>query len=204
MAGQLGSGADAPRPGAPRDLRTDRLWLRRWRPADLAPFAALNSDTRVMEYFSAVLSAEESNRMGSRIEAHFEERGFGLWAIEIPNVTSFAGFIGLTVARFEARFTPCVEIGWRLARHAWGHGYATEAARAALAFGFRDAGLDEIVSFTTVANVRSRRVMERLGMTRSPADDFEMPRLPAGHAQRPHVLYRLRASAWAERTDGPE
>ena len=202
MAGQLGSGADAPRPGAPRELRTDRLWLRRWRPADLAPFAALNSDARVMEYFSAVLSAEESNRMGSRIEAHFEERGFGLWAIEIPNVTSFAGFIGLTVARFEARFTPCVEIGWRLAHEHWGRGYATEGAQATLEFGFTALGLQEVVSFTTAGNMRSRRVMEKLGMSHDPADDFDYPLLPDGHPLRRHVLYRWLAGPGERHREG--
>lgn len=175
----------------PRELWTDRLWLRRWRPADLAPFAALNADTRVMEYFAAVLSAEESNKMVSRIEAHFEERGFGLWAIEIPSVTSFAGFIGLSVARFEARFTPCVEIGWRLAHEYWGRGYATEGARAALECGFAALGLDEVVSFTTAGNMRSRRVMEKLGMVHDPADDFDYPSMPDGHPLRRHVLYRM-------------
>jgi len=155
-----------------------------------------------MEYFSAVLSAEESNRMGSRIEAHFEERGFGLWAIEIPNVTSFAGFIGLTVARFEARFTPCVEIGWRLAHEHWGRGYATEGAQATLEFGFTALGLEEVVSFTTAGNMRSRRVMEKLGMSHDPADDFDYPLLPDGHPLRRHVLYRWLAGPGERHREG--
>ena len=148
-----------------------------------------------MEYFSAVLSAEESNRMVSRIEAHFEERGFGLWAIEIPNVTSFAGFIGLTVARCEARFTPCVEIGWRLAAGHWGRGYASEAARAALEHGFVTLGLDEIVSFTALPNLRSQAVMRRIGM-HDRGEMFEHPGVAPGHPLRPHCLYRLARREW--------
>jgi ribosomal-protein-alanine N-acetyltransferase len=133
-----------------------------------------------------------------RIEGHFAEHGYGLWAVEVrPHdgapVTGFVGFVGLAVPAFEAAFTPCVEIGWRLARGAWGQGYATEGARAALRFGFDVAGIDEIVSFTTVENARSRAVMGRLGMTRDPADDFEHPGLPVEDPLRPHVLYRLAA-----------
>src|SRR5262245_18948445 len=120
----------------PRELRADRLLLRRWRAEDRAPFAALNADPRVMEHFPSILSREESDARVASIEAHFEQHDFGLWAVEIPNVAAFAGFIGLAVTRFTAHFTPCVEIGWRLAAASWGHGYATEGARAALAFGF--------------------------------------------------------------------
>ena len=174
----------------PRELRTDRLYLRRWLPADLAPFAALNADPRVMEHFPAVLSGDESDSRAARNEAHFERHGFGLWAVEIPGVAPFAGFVGLAVPGFEAHFTPCVEIGWRLAVEHWGRGYATEAARAALAFGFESLGLKEIVSSTVPDNVRSRRVMERIGMIHNPADDFDHPLLPAGHPLRRHVLYR--------------
>lgn len=177
-------------------LTTPRLRLREWRDADLPVFAALNADPRVMEFFSQRLDRSASDALVGRIREHFTRHGFGLWAVEAPGVADFIGFAGLSVPRFQAHFTPCVEIGWRLAAHAWGHGYATEAARAALAFGFREAGLEGIVSFTTVANTPSRRVMERLGMTRSLADDFEMPLLPEGHPLRPHVLYRLRRSDW--------
>jgi len=173
----------------PRELRTDRLWLRAWRPADLTPFAALNADARVMEHFPAALSREASDALALRIQHHFATRGYGLWAVEIPAVVSFAGFIGLAVPRFEAHFTPCVEIGWRLAAEHWGFGYATEGARAVLGFGFAELGLDEIVSFTVPGNVRSRRVMEKIGMVRDPADDFDHPTLAAGH--RRHVLYRI-------------
>jgi RimJ/RimL family protein N-acetyltransferase len=176
----------------PRELRTDRLWLRRWLLEDRAPFAKLNSDPRVMEFFPGALSREESDARADGIDAHFERHGFGLWAVEIPGVTRFAGFIGLSIPRFEAHFTPCVEIGWRLDALHWNQGYATEGARAALAFGFGSLQAEEIVSFTVPANVRSRRVMEKIGMTHSPGDDFDHPLLPEGHPLRRHVLYRLR------------
>lgn len=179
----------------PRDLRTDRLWLRRWLARDLAPFAALNADPRVMEHFAAVLTREDSDALASRIEAHFEQHGFGLWAVEIPSVTPFAGFIGLSVAGFEAPFTPCVEIGWRLAPDHWGLGYATEGARAALDFAFSELGLDEVVSFTVPGNLRSRRVMEKIGMVHHPADDFDHPVRSDGQPPRRHVLYRIARQA---------
>ena len=172
-------------------LRTDRLILRRWLPADLAPFAALNADPLVMAYFPAPLSRAESDAFASRIEAAFEELGFGLWAVEIPTIASFAGFIGLSVPRFEAPFTPCVEIGWRLAREYWGLGYAPEGARIVLDFAFKALGLDEVVSFTTAGNLRSRRVMEKIGMLHDSADDFDHPSHPDGHRLRRHVLYRM-------------
>jgi len=173
-------------------LTTDRLILRPWRPTDLAAFAALNADPRVMEFLPKLLDRSESDTMAARIAAHFAEHGFGLWAVEASGVAEFIGGIGLSVPRFQAHFTPCVEVGWRLAFEHWGHGYATEAARAALDFGFDQVGLQEIVSFTVPANHRSRRVMERLGMTQSRADDFDHPALPEGHALRRHVLYRIR------------
>jgi RimJ/RimL family protein N-acetyltransferase len=173
------------------ELQTDRLRLRRWLPADREPFAALNAAPRVVEHLPGPLSRDESDAAIERIEAHFEQHGFGLWAVEIRGVAPFAGFIGLSVPRFEAHFTPCVEVGWRLAAEHWGHGYATAGARAALAFGFREIGLEEIVSFTVPGNVRSRRVMEKIGMTHDPEDDFDHPLLPAGHPLRRHVLYRI-------------
>jgi RimJ/RimL family protein N-acetyltransferase len=175
----------------PREIQTERLRLRRWLPADREPFAALNADPRVVEYLPAALSREESDARAARIEAHFDRHGFGLWAVEILQVAPFAGFVGLGIASFEAPFTPCVEISWRLAASYWGHGYATEGARAVLAFGFEALQLEEIVSFTVPNNLRSRRVMERIGMIHNPADDFEHPGLPAGHWLRRHVLYRI-------------
>lgn len=144
-----------------------------------------------MEHFPAPLSRAQSDDLIEAIEAGFEVNGFGLWALELRESGEFIGFTGLAVPSFEAHFTPAVEVGWRLARSAWGRGYATEAARAALAFGFEQAGLDEIVSLTTVGNRRSRAVMERLGMTHDPAGDFDHPGIPVGHPQRRHVLYRL-------------
>ncbi|MEX2027016.1 MAG: GNAT family N-acetyltransferase [Pirellulaceae bacterium] len=175
----------------PRELRTDRLLLRHWRPEDREPFAALNADPRVVEFLPGPLSRAESDERAARFEAHLEEHSFGLWAVEVVGVVPFAGFIGLSIPRFEAPFMPCVEIGWRLAAEHWGRGYATEGARAALAFGFERLSLDEIVSFTVPDNVRSRRVMEKIGMTRSSDDDFDHPLLPEGHRLRRHVLYRL-------------
>jgi RimJ/RimL family protein N-acetyltransferase len=151
----------------------------------------MNADPRVMEFFPKLLDRAESDALAARIRDAFARRGFGLWAVEVPGVADFIGFVGLTVPHFEAHFTPCVEIGWRLARDHWGHGYASEAARAALDFGFWHLGLHEIVSFTTEANQRSRAVMERIGMIRSPADDFDYPALPEGHPLRRHVLYRV-------------
>lgn len=175
----------------PSEIRTDRLLLRRWTPEDRAPFAAMNADPRVMEHFPALLSREESDALASRIEAHFEQHGFGLWAVQIVDAAPFAGFIGLSIPRFEAHFTPCVEIGWRLAADCWGQGYATEGARAALAIGFESLRLDEIVSFTAVGNLRSRRVMEKIGMMNDPGGEFDHPVLPPGHRLRRHVLYRI-------------
>ena len=179
-------------PGARPDvvLRTARLILRGWRQADRAPFAAMNADPAVMAHFPAPLSRVESHALADAIAAHHAARGFGLWALEIPDVASFAGFVGLSVPSFTAAFTPCVEIGWRLARAHWGLGYATEAAHAVLVHAWDALGLDEVVSFTTAGNARSRAVMTRLGMRYDPADDFDHPRLPEGHPLRRHVLYR--------------
>jgi len=144
-----------------------------------------------MEHFPSTLARTESDAFADGIEAGFEERGCGLWAVEIPGEAEFIGYVGLALHDFPAHFTPAVEIGWRLAREYWGRGFATEAARAAVADGFERVGLDEIVSFTVPANVRSVGVMERLGMSHDPADDFDHPRIPAGHPLRRHVLYRL-------------
>jgi RimJ/RimL family protein N-acetyltransferase len=180
-------------------LTTARLRLRQWREEDLAPFAALNADPQVMEFFPKVLTRAESDAVAGRIRDHFVRHGFGLWAVEVRGAAVFVGFVGLAVPSFDAHFTPCVEIGWRLAREHWGHGYATEAATAALAFGFVDRALEEIVAFTVPANIPSRRVMGRLGMRRSPADDFEHPAIAEGHPLRSHVLYRLRRADWKPR-----
>jgi len=172
-------------------LTTDRLVLRRWKQADRAPFARMNHDPAVMRFMPAALSAQESDRLIERIEAHFEEHGFGLWAAELRENAEFIGYIGLLIPRFEAAFTPCVEIGWRLAAAYWNRGLATEGARAVVRHAFDVVRLQALVSFTAPANAPSRRVMEKLGMTHDPAEDFDHPMLPAGHPLRQHVLYRL-------------
>ncbi len=176
-------------------LTTPRLRLRPWRDDDLPAFAALNADPRVMEFFPKLLTQAESEASAAAIRENGKLRGFGLWAVEIVDSAPFIGFVGLSVPRFEAHFTPCVEIGWRLAFEHWHNGYATEAARAAVRFGFEQLNLKEIVSFTVPENRRSRRVMERLGMTHDPAEDFDHPMLPLGHPLRRHVLYRLPGQA---------
>ena len=175
----------------PPVLSTPRLRLRPWRESDLAPFAALNADPAVMEHFPSVLAREESDAMARRIMARIEERGWGNWAVEVAGGEPFIGFTGLSAPAFEAHFTPCVEVGWRLARSAWGKGYATEAARAALAYGFGELGLAEIVSFTALSNRRSMAVMERIGMRRD--GEFDHPKLDAASPLRRHVLYRIAA-----------
>ena len=179
------------------ELETERLLLRRWREEDREPFAAINADPLVMEHFPAISSRDESDAIVERIESHFDRRGFGLWAVEVRRGAPFVGFVGLWTPTFEAHFTPAVEVGWRLGRDHWGYGYATEAARAAVDHGFEEHQLHEIVAFTVPGNFRSRRVMERLGMTHDPADDFEHPGIPAGHPLRRHVLYRLARPAEA-------
>ncbi|WP_252374843.1 MULTISPECIES: GNAT family N-acetyltransferase [unclassified Nonomuraea] len=173
-------------------METERLIMRRWRESDHAPFAAMNADPEVMEHFPATLTREQSDTMVGRIEEGFDRHGFGLWALEVRGSGLFIGFAGLVWQRFDAPFLPAVEVGWRLARPAWGHGYAIEAARRAVTFAFAEAGLDALISMTAVGNVRSRAVMERLGMTRDPAEDFDHPGVPEGSPLRRHVLYRLR------------
>lgn len=171
-------------------ITTDRLLLRRWRREDRAPFAEINADSRVMEFYRKRLSPEESDALVDRIEAHFEREGFAPFAAELRESGEFIGYIGLWVPSFQAPFAPCVEIGWRLAAGHWGRGLASEGARAALLWGFESLGLPEIVSFAVAANVRSIRVMQKIGMTRDEAGDFDHPDLPPGHPLRRHVLYR--------------
>ena len=183
-------------------LTTERLILRRWQESDRDPFARLNGNPEVMSHFRSPLTRAESDAMIDRIEVRFEERGYGLWAVERRDDGMFLGFTGLGYHDFAAPFTPCVEVGWRFDRFAWGHGYATEAAREALRFGFEDAALEEIVSFTAVSHSASRRVMERIGMHRDPTDDFEYPNLPVDHPFRPHVLYRLARGEWVKHDPG--
>jgi RimJ/RimL family protein N-acetyltransferase len=170
---------------------TERLILRHWLHSDRQPFSRLNADPRVMQFMPRALTVEESNTLADRIEAHFREHGFGVCAAELRRDHSFVGFIGLAVPSFEAHFTPCVEIGWRLAAEYWGQGLATECAREMVRYASEQLRLNALVSFTVPANTRSRRVMEKLGMLRNPADDFDHPALPGGHPLRKHVLYRM-------------
>jgi RimJ/RimL family protein N-acetyltransferase len=174
-------------------LTTDRLLLRRWHESDRAAFAALNADPEVMRYFPSTRTRAESDALVDRLDAAIEADGFGLWAVERRDSGAFVGFVGLSRPTFDPALVGQVEIGWRLAREAWGQGVATEAAREVVRFAFDPSGADlpALVSFTAATNEPSRRVMRRLGMTHDPADDFEHPALPRGHALRPHVLYRL-------------
>jgi ribosomal-protein-alanine N-acetyltransferase len=180
-------------------IRTDRLLLRRWTDADLAPFAAMNADPAVMQHLQGSMSDEASDAFANRIELHWAQHGWGLWAVEVPDIAPFVGYVGLWPADYVA--DGMVEVGWRLASAHWGQGYATEAAREALRFGFTDVGLAEIVSFTVRQNIRSRRVMERIGLVRDPAGDFEHPRVdPAAYPHLvPHVFYRLSRADWRAR-----
>jgi ribosomal-protein-alanine N-acetyltransferase len=180
-----------PVPEAPQII-TERLLLRHWNPDDRDRFAALNADPDVMAYFPAPLSRPESDALLDRIEDHCRLHGYGFWALQHRDTGELLGLTGLAAVNFPAPFTPAVEIGWRLARSAWGHGYATEAARAALAHGFTTLGLTQIVAFTAATNLRSQAVMQRLHMTHDPRDDFDHPLLPAAHRLRRHVLHRAR------------
>ena len=172
-------------------LETERLLLRDWCDSDLDPFAALNADRRVMEFFPATLDRAESDRLAANIRSRLAQQGHGLYAVEVKDSGRFVGFVGFNRPSFEAPFLPAIEIGWRLAFTAWGQGYATEAALACLAYGFSTLGFDEVVSFTALPNKRSIAVMERIGMTRDADGDFDHPSMPEGHALRRHLLYRM-------------
>ncbi len=176
--------------------RSERLLLRQWRDADRRPFAALNADPEVMRYFPSTVEAAVSDALLDHCRDAIEREGWGLWAVEVQATAQLIGFVGLNRPVWEAPFTPCTEIGWRLARSAWGQGYATEAARVALEVAFDVIGLDEVVSFTAVVNRPSRAVMCRLGMIHDPSEDFDHPMVDEGHPLRRHVLYRLGRDEW--------
>jgi RimJ/RimL family protein N-acetyltransferase len=178
------------------NLLTPRLALRSWRDGDEAPMLAMSTDPEVMRYFPRVMTPEEVSAFIVRQRSLLAAGKPGLYAVDRRDDGSFIGFVGLATQTFDAPFTPAVEVGWRLVGAAWGHGFATEAARAALRHGFEDLGLPEVVSMTAVLNERSIAVMRRLGMHRDPADDFDHPRVPEGHEVRRHVLYRLRLDEW--------
>ena len=178
------------------ELRTSRLLLRPWREADLSAFAALNADPEVRRWFPGTLTRDESDAQAMRIQEHFVAHQFGFWAVEVPGIASFVGFVGLKHVTFAAPFAPAVEAGWRLSRDHWGHGYATEAARATLSHGFGPLGLTEIVAFAVPGNLSSLRVMERIGMQQDPGGDFDHSALPKGHMLQRHVLYRAKREDW--------
>ena len=178
-------------------LTGPRVKLRQWEEADFDSLAAMNANAEVMEFFPNPLTREQSRVMFDKLRSLIDERRWGLWAVEIQG--ELAGFTGLAKVVFAAHFTPCVEIGWRFHRKFWGQGHATEAARIALRFAFQDLRLEEVVSFTSLLNKRSQRVMERLGMTTNPKDNFQHPNIPAGHRLSEHVLYRIRNSSPEER-----
>jgi ribosomal-protein-alanine N-acetyltransferase len=180
------------------ERRTERLLLRGWQNSDRRAFAAMNADLDVMRHFPSTLRTEQSDEMVDRHMQHWSERGYGLWAVQRLDNDEFIGFVGLHAPSFQAHFTPCVEVGWRLAHAHWGNGFAPEAALEALAFAFSEVSLpgDEVVSFTTAGNTNSRRVMEKLGLRRDPADDFDHPALTHWEGRR-HVLYRMHRSQWA-------
>jgi RimJ/RimL family protein N-acetyltransferase len=176
------------------EIHTERLTLRPWREADREPFAAMCADSRVMEYFESPLTRDESERAILRMNAHIAEHGFGFWAVEERASGAFAGMNGLKRTDFEAAFTPAVELGWRLRHGAWGRGFASEAARACLAFAFQELKLPDVVAIAAIRNLRSRAVMERIGMSRNPDEDFIHPKMPPDHALQPCVLYRMKAA----------
>ena len=177
------------------EFNTDRLLLRQWHASDREPFASLNADPKVMEFFPAPLDRSASDAMADRCQTLIAERGWGFWAAELRNTNEFIGFVGLHIPSAELPFSPCIEIGWRLAFQSWGKGFATEAARGALRVGFEQLGLPEILSFSAVRNTRSRAVMARLGM-RQAATTFEHPSVPADSELRQHCLYRLSREHW--------
>ncbi|MDR5758760.1 GNAT family N-acetyltransferase [Caballeronia sp. LZ035] len=177
-------------------IETKRLRLRSWTQSDKPAFRKMNADTRVMEHYPAPLSHAESDALFDRICAHHEKHGFGFHVVELSATSTFVGFTGLAIPQWDAAFSPCIEVGWRLAREHWGYGYATEAARAELAFGFDALGIEEIVAFTAAINVRSQRVMHRLGMQHCKDENFHHPAVPSQHPLAPHVLYRLPRDTW--------
>jgi len=183
-------------------IGTERLILRKWRESDREPFARMNSNPEVMEHFPALLSRQESDALLDLAQAHLQRYGFGPWAAELRESQEFIGFISLFIPQFEASFTPCVEIGWRLSSEHWGRGLAIEGARAVVRHGFEVQGLRELVSFTVPGNLRSLRVMQKLGMTHDPRDDFDHPSIAIGHPLRRHVLYRLKRDDWMTKRVG--
>jgi len=180
-----------------KPLETERLLIRQWLPEDREPFAALNADPEVMEFFPNPLSRAESDSMADRVQGLIDEKGYGFWAVQEKSSGSFVGFVGLNEPGYELPFNPCLEIGWRLAKPFWGKGYASEAANKALDFAFETMKPDEIVSFTAKTNIRSQAVMKRLGFINS-GEDFDHPALADGHPLQRHVLFKLSMESWKQ------
>ena len=180
----------------PAVLQTRRLILRQWQESDFLPYAKLNADQRVMEFMLGTMTEEETRQSIENIEKHFDAHGFGRWAVQIADSEKFIGFVGISIPTYTLPFSPCVEVAWRVCPDEWGKGYAPEAANEAMRDGFERVGLQEIVSFTTLINLKSRRVMEKLGMQYCPAEDFDHPMVPQGHRLRRHVLYRMSKADW--------
>jgi [ribosomal protein S5]-alanine N-acetyltransferase len=183
-----------------RWIETERLWIRQWVPTDLAPFSELNADPVAMEYFPATLTGEQSRDQMNTLQNHIEQKGYGFFALEKKDTGQFIGFTGLWHPSFSAFFTPCTEIGWRLLQQHWHQGFASEAAMACLQFGFTQLGLSEIVSFTSIHNHRSERVMQKIGMQKT--GFFNHPKLSPGHYLEKHVLYQISKEKWHENTTG--
>ncbi len=179
----------------PLELHTRRCVLRQWKDSDLPPWVAMNADAQVRRYFPSIATEEQALGEAQRCRDAIAQRGWGMWALEVPGMLPFAGFVGLNVPHFDAPWVPAVEIGWRLASAAWGQGLATEAAQAALGFGFARLGLREIVAIAVPTNAPSRRVMDRLGMAHDPDGDFDHPRIESGHPLQRHVLYRTQGAS---------
>lgn len=184
-------------------LKTERLLLRQWTQDDLLPFAEISGDKDVMEFYPSALSTEQSVALGTRIKTLIAECGWGFWAVELPEKCKFIGFVGLHIPGDEMPFSPCVEIGWRIAKAHWNNGYATEAARASLKYAFEVLKLPEVVSFTTVANTRSQAVMRKIGMTNT-GQNFMHPAIDASHPQCEHVLFKITANEWQSSFKGSE
>lgn len=180
-------------------IKTERLILRPWKKEDLEPLARMNSDPQVMEFFSSHLTREESLARLELYSKHIEDHGWGLWAVSVPGISDFIGWIGLWPITFQAHFSPAIEVGWRLLAEFWGKGYATEGARASIQYGFDVLKLDEIVATIVPANLRSKQVAEKLGMHTDPKDDFNHPLVPEGHILSRHVLYRIKANEWSNK-----
>lgn len=176
--------------------RTERLVLRPWRESDLLPFFEINADPKVMEFYASTLTRPESDALAQKIQSEYASRGYGFWAVEIPHIAPFIGYIGLNYWNLEMSFAPCIDVGWRLASAHWGNGYATEGAKEALRYGFETLRLEEIVAMATIGNTRSHRVMERLGMRHDSRENFHHPKLPMDHPLSLRVLYRLTNTEW--------